>query len=187
MCNYKENTAIVFFQEIKDKVAQVVNSKYNRSKRENIRTVIGETAHNFVLRGEHEHTNMKERAQNFGKRLKSTTKTYTQLILPSNKSINSTHQFISIIKNFNLQPDHKMLSFDAVNLYPSIDIQEIINIVNEAIKEYFNETPYITNLRSTINLVLDNSYFQYQNRIYKQINGFPMGSPIFGKLADWKL
>ena len=53
------------------------------------------------------------------------TKIYRKFLPDSIISLNSTEGFIRKLKEIKLEKDLKMVSFDIINLYPSIDTNKI--------------------------------------------------------------
>ena len=61
------------------------------------------------------------------------------------------------------------------------------DIVNQTITKKYNDNLINQNLIRTSNLILNESYFIFNDQIYQQLKGVPMGSPIAGIIAEWKL
>ena len=59
-----------------------------------------------------------------------------------------------------------MVSFDIVNLFLSIDIVEISQIVNEEIDRMYQDSKIKQILKIASNLIIDENYFQFNNSIY---------------------
>ena len=60
-------------------------------------------------------------------------------------------------------------------------------IVNHAIKEKYSDNHASQNLIRASNLTSNEAYFVFNNQIYQQLKGVPMGSPNAGVTAKWKL
>ncbi|XP_067119361.1 uncharacterized protein [Centruroides vittatus] len=74
---------------------------------------------------------------------------------------------------------------DYESLYPSIKIESCV----EALMEFlFRDNPTLTQHRDEViemaNLVCCESFFGYEEQVYKQKRGVPMGSPISGLLCE---
>ncbi|XP_067130232.1 uncharacterized protein [Centruroides vittatus] len=74
---------------------------------------------------------------------------------------------------------------DYESLYPSIKIESCV----EALMEFlFRDNPTLTQHRNEViemaNLVCCESFFAYEDQVYKQKRGVPMGSPISGLLCE---
>ena len=86
------------------------------------------------------------------------TKIYKKFLPDSINSLKPTEDFIRKPKEIKLGKDLKMVSFDIVNLFPSIDTNEINQIIEEINKNYSN-----TDIKNTLikanNLILNENYF----------------------------
>ena len=79
-----------------------------------------------------------------------------------------------------------LCSFDIVSMYPSIPVPEAIENAITKLEEHPNT--HITNLptdciEKLLRVVLQNTYFEFNGHIFKQIKGLPMGSSLSGILA----
>ena len=111
---------------------------------------------------------------------------YNKLLPPSTHSLSSTSEFIQRLREFSSNQEYILVSFDVINLFPSIDIQEIQNNINSIIECSYNRE-IVTTLIQASNLILNESYFKFNEKIYKQLKGVPMGSPIASSIAEFKL
>lgn len=111
---------------------------------------------------------------------------YAKLLPQSDKMIKSTKEFIDKIRNLKIKENEMIVSFDIKELYPSINIEEIQQIINTKLKEKYEEKIAETLIRAN-NLLLLNSYFQFNNKLFKQKKGVPMGSPISQNLSELKI
>ena len=50
---------------------------------------------------------------------------YNKLLSPLIHSLSSTSKFIQRLRKFSINQEYILVSFDVINLFPSIDIQEI--------------------------------------------------------------
>lgn len=76
-------------------------------------------------------------------------------------------------------------SLDVVSLYTSIPPQEAIQATIEHLQNHPIETYGLTfqNISDLLKVITDNTYLQFQNTIYRQIAGLPMGSSTSSVLA----
>ena len=81
-----------------------------------------------------------------------------------------------------------MVSFDVKSLYTSIPIEFAKCSVREAIENdpCIKIRTSITNdeLMELVSICVDSCTFQYNNTIYRQVHGCPMGSPISVVVAE---
>ena len=83
-------------------------------------------------------------------------------------------------------PDHFMASLDIESLFTNIPLNEVIDI---CIDDLFCDTNTIQNLdrndmRELLNLAAYESFFIFDQVMYKQIDGVAMGSPLGSILAN---
>ena len=79
-----------------------------------------------------------------------------------------------------------MVSFDIESLYTNIPLKETIEI---CINKIFNNTNTFLNFdkkqfKSLLETITNNTFFTFNNKLYQQIDGIAMGSPIAPTLAN---
>jgi len=106
--------------------------------------------------------------------------------LPSHFShVKNSFQLKKLLSNLYVPDDCFLASFDVVSLFTNVPTDMALDIIKE-------KWPYIethTNLPLnelifSIKLVLDSTFFIFDNTIYKQTFGTPMGSPLSPVIAD---
>ena len=71
------------------------------------------------------------------------------------------------------------MSFDVKSLFTSIPLQLALDCTENAIKNPTVELSLPTsNIMDLLNLCLTSTYFQYNDKHYKQVHGTAMGSPV---------
>ncbi|XP_061391400.1 putative leucine-rich repeat-containing protein DDB_G0290503, partial [Musca vetustissima] len=101
-------------------------------------------------------------------------------------NVKDSVQFRNKIKNLTINDNERMISFDVVSLFPSIPVELGLKIIDER----WDEIKQYTNMEKNMFLkivqfcIKDNRYFKYEDKIYKQKSGLPMGSPASPILAD---
>lgn len=102
----------------------------------------------------------------------------------TNYNITNTFQFVEEFRGYSLPENHILISLDVVSLFTVIPL----DLVNEIIKEKWNliaehcswdRDTFLTGLK----LIFDTSIFTFDNVIYHQVEGTPMGSKISPVLA----
>ena len=111
------------------------------------------------------------------------TKIYKRFLPENCNNLNTTEDFIKKLKEIKLEKDQKMVSFDITNLYPSIDTNEINQIIVEEIDKNYNNPEIKNTLITTNNLILNENYFQFNKKIYKQDGGVRIGSQVSGNFS----
>ena len=103
-------------------------------------------------------------------------------------TVRDSFHFIDEVKNSNLNPNqYYLVSFDVVSLFTNVPIDETINII---IKKLFpNDQTLIHELnskyyREILVLISKYMYFFFNEKLYKQIDGVSMGSPIGPAFAN---
>ncbi|XP_049828734.1 uncharacterized protein LOC126267492 [Schistocerca gregaria] len=108
-------------------------------------------------------------------------KTYTYT---NNRSLKNTGDIIEKIKNINIPPTAKLVSFDITSMYTNIPTEETINIIEQQLKCKKFPDIQINEISSILRLITEQNYFTFNNNFYSQQEGLPMGSPISGTLAN---
>lgn len=104
----------------------------------------------------------------------------------SKYNVKDAVDFKKRLKNQTVDDDEIMVSFDVVNLFPSIPINVALDILRNKwteIKSYTNITLDLFMEILTF-CIKDTRYFKYEDKIYEQRKGMPMGSPASPIMAD---
>ena len=97
----------------------------------------------------------------------------------SRHKLQSTENFIDVIKTAQIPDDHRLVSFDVKSLFTSIPLQLDLDCTERAIKTSTVKLP-----KPTLNLCLTSTYFQYNGKYYKQLHGTAIGSPVSVVVAE---
>jgi hypothetical protein len=87
---------------------------------------------------------------------------------------NSAH-FVDVLKQTTLQPGDILVSFDIVSLFTKIPITDTLRVI---------EQKFGHNTAQLARACLTTTYFQFNGKFYKQLEGAPMGSPISPAAAN---
>ncbi|XP_046544213.1 uncharacterized protein LOC124254335 [Haliotis rubra] len=119
----------------------------------------------------------------------STAQHLTEILAPLGKTADS---FISDSTDFctkllKITEADQILSYDVVDLFTSVPIDETLQILRRRISEL--ETPLDTNLTADSIIALTSAcitstYFTWGDDYYEQISGLPMGSPLSPVLTE---
>ena len=101
-------------------------------------------------------------------------------------TIDNSASFVSLLKQFNNTNSLYMSSFDIKNLYTNIPAHETIRIILNLI--FINSVNVFLGLtrnsfKTLLELASCNSFFVFNNILYKQIDGLGMGLPLSGCLS----
>ena len=100
-------------------------------------------------------------------------------------SIKNSSEFLRKIGNLKIPEDHVMISLDVSSLFTSIPNDLII----ESIERKWKKTnppvdiPW-SEIEIALELILKSTYFTFNDKIYHQIDGTPMGSPVSPIFAE---
>jgi len=102
-------------------------------------------------------------------------------------NIMNTDEFISKINAIELEDDDHLMSLDVTELFNNVPINKTIDIVLQRIgqsEKFCQSNLTKSNIKQLLKLCLNNSFFTFNNKYYKQIKGLPMGNILSPLLAD---
>lgn len=104
----------------------------------------------------------------------------------SKYNIKNAFEFVERVSKLKLNHNELCVSFDVVSLFTNVPL----DLIEQILKDRWNEIQLYTSIPETeffqmLNFVLrDCNQFIYNNTIYKQLDGVPMGLPLSPILAD---
>ena len=99
-------------------------------------------------------------------------------------SVKNSLELIEKLKNKDVPDNYKLVSFDVKSLFTSIPTGDVKTIVTSLINNSELIDSNKTALIKVIETCLEQNYFKFNNQIYKQTNGLPMGSPLSPLLSE---
>jgi hypothetical protein len=101
--------------------------------------------------------------------------------LPFKYNVKNSIECAEIIKEPIIQPTYKMLALDITNLYTNIPINETINLIttNACLDSIVQNE-----VMELIKITMSQNCFEFDNVIWQQEHGTPMGSPISNILLE---
>ena len=109
----------------------------------------------------------------------------------SNNKIQNSTSFIHEAKDWKIEPTEIQVSYDVVNLYPSVPLDRSIQVIIEILHDDFTELKKRTKLNLTavqhLELCLRERYFLYNNVIWTLENSGPIGLLIMVVLSEYYL
>lgn len=101
------------------------------------------------------------------------------------RHVSNSFELVNKLKDLCIDDHYDLLSLDVVNLFTNVLLNLVIRgigrrwyFLNSKITVSYNE--FLIALR----LIFYSNFFKFNNKIYKQIFGTPMGSSLFPILAD---
>ncbi|XP_067642288.1 uncharacterized protein [Eurosta solidaginis] len=108
------------------------------------------------------------------------------LTMKSVFNVKSAIEFKDKVNDNYICDDERFVSFDVISLFPSIPTDFAIQAIRakwEEIKQY-TDMPKNLFMEIVTFCICENRYFKYEERIYTQLKGLPMGSPASPIVAD---
>ena len=101
--------------------------------------------------------------------------------------MNST-KFVERLQEARIGPEDLLVSFDVTSLFTQVPIDEALEVVRVRLTKDPTLMDRIRipvpQLVELIELCLRSTYFQFQNNFFEQIDGTPMGSPLYPIIAN---
>ena len=126
---------------------------------------------------------------NIGTSTYQISKYLAQLLSPLTKNVycvESTKDFLSKIKDKNIESDECLVSFDVTSLFTNVPLDYTIDLILEKVyrKNLIVTKLKETQLRELLVLCTKEIHFSYNEKLYKQVDGVAMGSPLGPVLAN---
>ena len=99
-------------------------------------------------------------------------------------NIKNSTELVQKLQKIKTNENTAFTSFDITNMYTNIPIQETIEIITDKLKKQNESNEYITQIKNSLNKILNQNYFKFNNKIYKQNSGLAMGSPLSSIIAE---
>lgn len=102
-----------------------------------------------------------------------------------NSHIDNSFKLIEKIKNLHIPPDYYLVSLDVVSLFTNIPLSLVINSLDKRYSDISSKcTIPFTDIINCTKFLFNNTYFTFENVVYRQIFGTPMGSAVSPLFAD---
>ena len=102
--------------------------------------------------------------------------------------LKNTTSFVTKAKNWTVSPTEVQVSFDVVNLYPSVPINKAITVMIDMLNndnELRERTKLtIKEIKTLVELCLSKSYFLWNNQYYELENSGPIGLSLMVVLSE---
>ena len=116
-----------------------------------------------------------------------TLKLIEQLRETIDNCVTNTIEFIDKIDEMQLEDNEYLASLDVIELFPNVSVNKATSTIIKRIGQseaFCNSSLTKTDLRDLLNLCLQNNYFTFNNKFYRQTCGSPMGNILSPLLAD---
>lgn len=106
--------------------------------------------------------------------------------LQSKFNIKNSFDFKDRVKDIQVNYNEYLVSFDVVSLFTSVPVDLCLKIIQEKWDSFegFTNIPKGIFMKLLKFCVVDNNYFLFNNCIYRQVSGTPMGGPLSPILVD---
>ena len=99
--------------------------------------------------------------------------------------IKNSFQLVEKLKRLYITGEYKLISLDVTSLFTNVPIEIAVDCVNEQWSFISKDCSLPKNeFLEAIRFILDSTFFSFDNKIYKQSFGTPMGSPLLSVIAD---
>lgn len=103
----------------------------------------------------------------------------------NNRSIISSTEFAHKVSQSRLKNTHRMMSLDVINMFTNIPLQDTVALIESNLNNNENiSREEVTEILILLRLTLKHNYFRFNNVMYSQPQGLPMGSPLSGIMAN---
>ena len=101
-------------------------------------------------------------------------------------TVKNSYDFAENVRDFIFSENMVMASFDVENLFTNLPVVETINIAIDSLFSHRNDIKGIPRklFRSMLDISVTNSYFLFDKKLYKQLDGVGMGLPLGPTFAN---
>ena len=96
--------------------------------------------------------------------------------------VQNNQECLKQLEDIKLGPDHIIMSYDVKALFTSVPIKPAMKIIQKLLEEDLTlpqrTTMTVNNITCLLEFCLTSTYFTFQKKIYEQVEGAAMGSPI---------
>ena len=93
--------------------------------------------------------------------------------------IKNSYELVKRINGLTLPEDYQIVSFDISSMYSNIPMELALNSVLSRWSRIEKNTSIpLQELKKAISIILNSTFFRFNDEYYEQIFGLPMGSPL---------
>jgi hypothetical protein len=104
--------------------------------------------------------------------------------LPNTFNVNNSPQHITDLRQLEIQQNTGLASFDISNMYTSIPILHLREIIENSLMNNLVDTQQIQEILKIYDLVTSQNYFSHVDGILHQNDGLAMGAPSSAILSE---
>lgn len=99
-------------------------------------------------------------------------------------AVKNSVEFLEKVKNMQLGKNDLLVSFDVVSLFPSVPLPKTLDLLKGWLSKNGCSDAAVKEFLKLTKVAVENSYLQFNNKVYKQKEGLSMGNPLSPFLAD---
>ena len=105
---------------------------------------------------------------------------FIKRFIPSQHTVSSTKEFIGRIKSYSFSGTELLCSFDVTSLFTNVPLKETIDIIANYVYSDDNNCKPSFSKQVFTNMLekATSGMFLYKDKLYRQIDGVAMGSPL---------
>jgi hypothetical protein len=103
---------------------------------------------------------------------------------PPGLDIKNSIEFTEKLREFEIEEDELLVSFDVTSLYPSIPIDIAKQNMEDWLVSARVDMHKVNCYMEVVNLCMEENYFKFRDNVYKQTEGTSMGNPLSPMLAN---
>lgn len=126
-------------------------------------------------------TNIDAPASKISKRLVREFKLFRP---PTSLSVKNSREIVNALEHETIYDDEEMVSFDVKALFPSIDEKKAVMLLKEWVSSQDISDQKAEMLCAMIDIVVSQKYFQFDKKIYQQVEGVSIGCSLSPWLAE---
>ena len=107
--------------------------------------------------------------------------------IPSKYMLSSTWEFLDKLKLFIFKPSDCMISFDVVSLFTNVPLIETVDIISDYVYKSKSKPAFSKLVFKELLNIATSGIFMYNGRLYRQVDGFTMGSPLGPTISNFCL
>jgi hypothetical protein len=111
----------------------------------------------------------------------------THTLLPYGFNVKNTTHLISDLTDIPYDHNLRLASFDITNMYTNIPTNELLRILNSACNKNYIEENLKHDTLKLSKIVMDQNYFQFKDKTYRQHEGLAMWAPTSSILSEFYL